>query len=174
VTIPAPCVVLAVVMAVGRYPVADAQRPTDVIRWTAAGPEGPVKPGGTATIHLTADIDPGWHLYAFNQPPGGPRSLEVTSVKGGPGAVVSAKIDAPPPKVTHDPNFNLETRYYDEPTTIAVPVRIATAETPGARRVSLQIVFQACTERLCLRPYTETVSVDITVADGSGRGKGRS
>jgi len=152
---------------------ASTQRPSDVIRWTAAGPEAPVKAGGTAPIRLAADIDPGWHLYAFNQPTGGPRSLEVTAVKGGP-VVVSAKIDAPPPKVAHDPNFNLETRYYDEPTTITVPVRIATTESPGARRVSLEIVFQACTERLCLRPYTETVTIDITVAEGSGKGRGRS
>jgi hypothetical protein len=173
VNISIPRVLFLVVITAGPCAVVAAQRPSDVIRWSARGPDSPVKAGGTAVIRITADIDPGWHLYAFNQPAGGPRSLEVRAAKGTPLSVVSAKIDAPPPKVQHDPNFNLDTRYYDEPTTISVPVRVATTATPGGRRASLEIVFQACTERLCLRPYTETVSVDITIAEGSGRARDR-
>ena len=114
-----------------------------------------MKPGSTIAIRLTVDIDPGWHLYAFNQPNGGPRSLEVSATKGTPLTVVSAKIDAPPPRILHDPNFNLETRYYDEQTAIVVPARVAAGEAAGTRRASLNITFQACTERICLRPYRD-------------------
>jgi len=147
-----------------------AQKPSDVIRWTAAGPESPVKAGGTASVQVTADLDPGWHLYAFNQPSGGPRSLEISAAKSAPITVVTDKIDAPPPKIQHDPNFNLETRYYDEQTTIVVPVRVAAGEASATRRLSLNVTFQACTERICLRPYTETVSFDIAIA-GEDRGR---
>jgi DsbC/DsbD-like thiol-disulfide interchange protein len=156
------------VMTVAWCAAAAAQRPTDVIRWSAAGPDVPVKRGSSAMIRLTVDIEPGWHLYAFKQPPGGPRSLEVNAGKDAPIAIVTAKIDAPPPKVQHDPNFKLDTPYYDERTTITVPVRIAASAEAGSRRASLDIVFQACTERLCLRPYTETVTVDLTIADVAG------
>jgi hypothetical protein len=162
-------VLVSWIVTTGLCAVVSAQRPSDVIRWSAVGPDGPVRPGAIVVIRVTADIDPGWHLYAFNQPSGGPRSLEVNAAKGTPLTVVGAKIDAPPPKVQHDPNFNLDTRYYDEPTTISVPVRVVTTATPGVRRAALEILFQACTERLCLRPFTETVTVEITVAGGSGR-----
>ena len=89
----------------------------------------------------------------------------MIAAKGTPLTVISAKIDAPRPKILHDPNFNLETRYYDEQTAIVVPARLAAGEAAGTRRASLNITFQACTERICLRPYTETVSFDITIAN---------
>ena len=168
-----PRAVLVFVMALGLCLGAAPQRPNDVIRWSAVGPGSPVRPGGTADIRITAEIEPGWHLYGFAQPPGGPRSLEVKAAKDGPVTVLSAKLDPPPPKVQHDSTFNIDARFYDEKTTIVVPVRVAATGPAGTRRVSLEIAFQACNERMCLRPHTEIVAVDINIAGGAPRANGR-
>lgn len=141
-----------------------AQHPSDVVHWTAVAPAGIVKPGENATIKITADIEPGWHLYALTQPEGGPRRIEIKAAKSSPFTVVTTGIAAPLPKVDRDPTFNLDSHYYDEKTTIDVPVAVPSTTPPGKRSVALEIIYQACSGRLCLRPATETLRVDVQVA----------
>ena len=64
------------------------------------------------------EIEPGWHLYALDQPAGGPIP---TTIKIGRGESVRATLaisDSPMPTVKPDPNFvvdgkPLETRYFE-------------------------------------------------------------
>jgi hypothetical protein len=146
--------------------VALTQQPADVVRWTAESPPASVAAGQTVTIKLTADIEPGWHLYAMTQPAAGPRRLEIKTVKGSPFAVVTAGIAGPLPKVERDPNFGVDAHYYDEKTTIDVPVAVAQKSPAGKHTVALEIGYQVCSGRLCLRPATETVRADLTVVKG--------
>jgi hypothetical protein len=150
-----------------------AQRPADVVRWTAKAPRAPARPGATLAIELTADPEPGWHLYAATQPAGGPRALTIKGAESQPFDVKSADVDGPPPRIAFDRNFDRDTHYYDEKTTLIVPLTVKRNALPGKRRVTLEVTFQACSDRVCLRPATETVSVDVTVAPATGQQEDR-
>jgi Thiol:disulfide interchange protein DsbD, N-terminal len=143
-----------------------AQQPADIVRWTATGPAGSVVAGHSVAITVTADIEAGWHVYALTQPAAGPRRLEIKAVKGSRFTVVAAGIVGPVPRVDRDPNFDVDAHYYDEKTTFDVPVAVPQATPTGKHTVSLEIAYQVCNERLCLRPAIETVRAELTVVKG--------
>src|SRR5687768_10221268 len=102
---------LALVIAAGAH--AGAQRPADVVRWSATAADVAVKAGATVPVEITADVQEGWHLYAVSQPKSGPVPLLFAIAKGKPFEIRGKDIVAPKPDVVKDPNFNLETHQYD-------------------------------------------------------------
>ena len=139
------------------------QRPADVVKWSATGPEKPVSAGSEAKVVLNAKIQSGWRLYALTQPVGGPVKLAIATPKGTPFTVASRRIVAPAPKVHTDENFKLDTQFYDADTTFTVPVSVSRKITAGPQQVPIDVTFQACGDTICLRPFTEHLTVSITV-----------
>ena len=138
-----------------------AQRPADIVRWSAVAPAKAVAAGGTAKIELTAKIEDGWKLYALTQPKGGPVPLEIAVEKGAPFTLVQKQISAPLPKVEKDDTFGVDTQYYEREAVFTVPVTVAKGS--SARQVPLAVTFQACGATICLRPFTQRLSVDLNV-----------
>ena len=154
--------VLALMIAAGAH--VSAQRPADVVRWSAGAAGLAVKAGATVPVEITADVQEGWHLYALSQPKSGPIPLLFAVAKGKPFEIRAKEIVAPKAEVVKDPNFNLETHQYDGKVTFKVPVSAARTATPGAHAVPIEITFQACGNGICLRPFTQTLSIDLTVS----------
>jgi DsbC/DsbD-like thiol-disulfide interchange protein len=146
-----------------------AQRPSDVVRWSAKSATATIAPGGTMTIAVTADIEEGWHLYALTQPKGGPIPLAVALPKSQPFDIDNRRIQSPAPTVASDPNFNIDTHYYDGAVTLTVPVVLKRPAPVGKRTIPIEVTFQACSNRICLRPFTETLLIDVSIT-GSTKG----
>ena len=140
---------------------AAAQKPDDIVKWTAKGPEGAVKPGGTGTVELSAKIEEGWVLYALTQPANGPIALEVAVAKGQPFAVDAKKIEAPLPasKKTDVGSEN----YYESQVKLGVPLVAAREIKAGDHTLPLEVTYQVCSGSICLRPHTETLAISISV-----------
>src|SRR5215207_10431746 len=138
-----------------------AQRPADIVKWSATGPEKPVSAGGEAKIALNAKIESGWKLYALTQPDGGPVKLAIATPKGTPFTIVAKRIVAPLPKVHTDENFKLDTQYYEVDATFTVPVAVPRTTVAGPAEVPIEVTFQACGESICLRPFTQRLTVPI-------------
>ena len=143
---------------------ASAQKPTDIVHWSAKGPAASARAGGAARVELTAEIESGWHLYGLDQNAGGPPPLSIAVAKGAPFELRKRDIVAPAATVASDPNFNLETQYYEGKAVFTIPIVVAPATKAGKHTIPIEVTFQACSNRMCLRPHTETVSVDVTVA----------
>lgn len=139
-----------------------AQRPTDVVRWSAKSGET-AKAGTTVRLEVTADVQPGWHLYALTQPKNGPTPLKFAVAKGARFEVRTGEVKGPAPVAVTDPNFDLETRQYDGTVVFTVPVAVAADAPTGAAAVPLEVTFQACGNGLCLRPFTHTLNVAVVV-----------
>ena len=148
------------------------QAPSEVVRWSAKAPEAPVAAGQTVRIAVAAEIEPGWHLYATTQPPNGPRPLLMTLSGSQPFTVQARNIMAPAATVEHDPNFNAETQFYEERAAFTVPVSVKKDAPRGKQTLTLAVTFQACSGRLCLRPFTQQIPVEIVVGS-SKKGSGR-
>ncbi len=139
---------------------ASAQNPA---KWTLAA-DGPIA-GDKLSVSLKADLESGWHLYALEQPEGGPIATTIKITDGKPFAV-DGKIASPKPIVKSDPLFTgtdgkaLETRFYADSVTFVIPLKTTAATTIDA--LSLDVRFQLCDDRSCLPPKTVRVSTTGT------------
>jgi DsbC/DsbD-like thiol-disulfide interchange protein len=143
---------------------ASAQRPADIVRWSAKSPSGDVKPGGTLKVEVTAEIESGWHLYALTQSAAGPPPLAIAVPATVPFQLRSRDIEAPPPSISADPNFGTDTHYYENRVALSLPVVAKRDAKPGKHTLPIEITFQACSNTICLRPFTQKLSVDVAVA----------
>src|ERR1044071_508968 len=99
-------------------------------KWSlsAADQQKTLKKGETANVDLKADIDDGWHLYALDQPPGGPIATTIKVTEGSP-FEIAGKINAPAPTVKPDPNFPgadgkpLQTRSFQKSVAFSIPLK---------------------------------------------------
>ena len=136
------------------------QRPTDIVKWSAMAPAAAADATGTLNVRLTAKIEAGWKLYALTQPEGGPKPLAIEVADGAPFTISKKQIVAPKPKTLKDENFDLETLYYEAEVVFIVPISTPLSK-PGKTRIPLEITFQACGNGICLRPFTERISVGV-------------
>lgn len=103
---------------------------------------------------LKADIDPGWHLYALDQPKGGPIATTIKIPEGAP-FEITGNIESPKPEVKPDPNFMvdgkpLETRSFEKSASFTVPLK-ALAD-GSADALALVVRFQLCNDTTCIPP----------------------
>jgi thiol:disulfide interchange protein len=133
-----------------------------VVRWSAkVDPPVKIEAGATIEVTLDARIDPGWHLYALTQEGGGPQALVIAVPPESP-FKMAGNVIAPLPITAPDANFNIDTQYHAEEATFYVPVAVP-ATASGAAQLDLDITFQTCTDRFCLPPATQRVSLAFKV-----------
>jgi thiol:disulfide interchange protein DsbD len=142
---------------------ASAQTP---IHWSmAAVSKAPMTAGRTFDVELTAEVDPGWHLYALSEPTGGPEALVISVAKGGPFSLGGSIVE-PVPKSAFDSNFNLETQYHEERAVFTVPVRVAAGTANGRYTLHVDAAYQTCNDRFCLPPRIEGLTLAVAVGTG--------
>src|SRR6185369_4979603 len=124
------------------------------------GKSGPVKQGESLKAVLQAEIESGWHLYATDQPEGGPIPTTIKATEGKP-FKIDGVISSPQPKVKPDPNFQvdgqpLETKFFEQSAKFTIPVT-ATQDTKS-EELSFDVRFQLCNDTFCLPPKTWRIS----------------
>mgnify|MGYP001058420068 CR=1 FL=1 len=120
------------------------------VRWRLGLEPERAAQGSIVLGRLTAQIDPGWHLYSLSTPKGGPIPTTITLADN---PAVSAWKIYPPPATRHfDPNFNLETETYEKQADFLLEISLAPAAPAGPRELLAQIRFQCCDSKMCLPP----------------------
>ncbi|MDQ3042482.1 MAG: protein-disulfide reductase DsbD N-terminal domain-containing protein, partial [Acidobacteriota bacterium] len=104
---------------------------------------------------LKAEIEMGWHLYSVEQPSGGPFPTKITLAENTP-FKLEGKVETPMPITKLDPNFNVETKFFDGQAEFNLPV-VTTDET-NADALGVNVRFQVCNDTLCLPPKTVKVT----------------
>jgi thiol:disulfide interchange protein DsbD len=131
-------------------------------RWSMTVPTGTkIEAGAAFDVRVTAEIDPGWHLYAMTQTAGGPVALFFASANDSPFRL-AGNIIGPLPVTGFDPNFGIETQYHEERADFAVPFAVA-ADASGRQALALDVSYQTCTDRFCLPVATERLSLALAV-----------
>jgi thiol:disulfide interchange protein DsbD len=157
---------LTLAMALGLSPA--AQGPPRQVTWSVTlDPKAGVRaPGDKLTALVTAKLEDGWHVYAPQELPDGPRGLRIDLVPGGPAEVAGAMV-SPEPEREFDEAFSQVTAYYKETAMFRVPLAIGAKAKAGAGAVDFEISFQACDGRMCLPGRTVRVSAPVAVSKGS-------
>ncbi len=136
-----------------------AQNPT---KWSL-GPSGPAsdpKMGESRPLDLEAKVESGWHLYALDQPAGGPIATTIKIVEGTQFEI--RNIESPEPKSQPDPLFIVDgkplvTRYFENEARFRIHVR-ALSDGPDPSKLAFDVRFQLCNDTFCLPPRTKRVS----------------
>lgn len=129
--------------------------------------------GENVKADLTAEIESGWHLYALEQPKGGPIATTI-KVSDGSQFEIAGKITSPKPIQKIEEIFvgedgkPLETKFFENTVTFAVPLK-AKADA-SADTLALDVRFQLCNDTLCLPPKTIKVTL-AGVEDGRKSGQ---
>jgi DsbC/DsbD-like thiol-disulfide interchange protein len=141
-----------------------AQEKPDPIKWSvkAEPPAGALKPGDKFTVSLTAKIENGWHLYSPDQQPGGPIPTRIVLPDDQP-FKLAAEIESPLPRIELDPNFNLETQFYEGEATFNLPVKIAADAQPGKQEVKVNVSYQTCNGEICLPPKRLKLAAEVSI-----------
>ena len=150
-------VIAALVVLVACMPQSWAEPPARV-SWSASIVR--YKDPTNGELRVVGNIDPGWHVYAMRQLPGGPMPLRV-SVPSEQGLTITGSPTGTPPQSRHDPGFDLDTDFYSEKFTLNLPLHGVIAGP-----VTVSIRFQACSERECLPPRTVSVQADANTREG--------
>lgn len=106
---------------------------------------------------LSAKIDEGWHLYALDQPAGGPIATTVKVAEGSPFEIFG-KVTTPEPITEFDPNFQINTSFFADRAEFDVPLK--TLKDASAGDLAIDVRYQLCNDRLCLPPKTVRVTLE--------------
>jgi thiol:disulfide interchange protein len=143
--------------------VAAEARAQDPIHWSlAVTSKGPVLPGKPFEASLNAKIDQGWHLYTLDEPAGGP-SPTVITLPASKLFAAAGQISAPPGTRLMDPNFNLETEFFEDQVAFLIPLKVVAATPNGRHKLEVTVNWQTCNDRICLPPTEATIAVDVGV-----------
>ncbi len=143
-------------------PIAHAQLPEQVVHWSATVKPQTVKPGGQTLAAVTAAIQSGWHVYSVTQAPGGPVKTSVR-VPDGQEVHLAGAVKGTKPEVAFDKNFNMNTEFYQRAVSLDVPLAVDDKAASGAKKIKIDVRFQACSDRLCLPPTTAHLQADANV-----------
>jgi thiol:disulfide interchange protein DsbD len=115
--------------------------------WSVAADPATAAPGGATLARVTAEIDPGWHLYSASSPAGIPATFQVTSVSG---LVEMRGVYQPPPKRAFDPNFNSPTETYEGQVSFLLVVDMAKTAPAGPAEFTVAVRYQTCNDVQCV------------------------
>lgn len=131
----------------------------DTTKWTlrTEPAEKEFESGRVLDAILSAEIGEGWHLYAMDQPPGGPIPTTIAVPEGSP-YVLNGAVSSPEPITEHDPNFDIETKFFADSAEFRIPLKTTKDASVGS--LGINIRYQLCNDKLCLPPKTVQVTLD--------------
>ncbi|MEP6902692.1 MAG: cytochrome c biogenesis protein CcdA [Actinomycetota bacterium] len=104
---------------------------------------------------LKAVIEGNWHLYAVEQPAGGPFPTRITIAENLP-FQIDGKITSPAPIIKFDSNFNIETKIFEKAAEFNLSLK-PTAEVKSDD-LAVNVKYQVCDDKVCLPPRTVKVT----------------
>ena len=152
--------VIAVILA---SPSLHGQTAESIVRWSARAEQGQsIMPGQRTKVTIHAQIKEGWHVYAPNQAPGGPKAMAIEVPDNQPFRL-SAPVKASTPQTKFDANFEMNTESYEGSFSVRVPLLVETNSQPGPADIQIDVTFQTCNQRTCLPPATVHLKAPVVI-----------
>jgi DsbC/DsbD-like thiol-disulfide interchange protein len=145
-------------------PAAGQAVPRQPVTWAMQvdRPASGVKAGDTFDAAVTVKIDEGWHVYATDEVPDGPRPLLIALADHSPFRA-GGPLKSPAPARDMDESFGQVTASYTTTTTFHLPI-VAPAElAEGPHDLVIEVAFQACDGRICLPARATVLKTALTV-----------
>lgn len=142
----------------------NAVKKEDPVQWALSSDVAKADPGAAVPLHLTAKIEPGWHLYSLT-PTG---DVIPTSVvfKESP-ALESTTVYQPQPTKRLDPILGHEIETFTGEAVLLVQAQLKKDAPPGELELTSKVRYQTCNDKRCLLPKTKTAAFTLTVEKGA-------
>lgn len=112
----------------------------------------------TYELHMTASIDPGWHIYTIDHSADIGVATTVT-VNNNPLGAVSGKLKAVGKPVSmKDPSTGETVRFYERTVDL---VQVVTLKASVKTSFTGSVEFMSCDDRQCLPPATKQFSISL-------------
>jgi len=134
--------------------------PLDPVEWRLTLDSQSAPPGGKILGHLTAKIEPGWHLYSLTTPR--PPIATTAKLAESP-AVAGFKVYQPKPLVKLDPTFGVNTETFGEEVTFLYEIELKKDAAAGPAELTAQVRYQCCNDKECLPPKKKTAVATINI-----------
>jgi len=123
--------------------------------------------GGSAEARLSVTVREGYHVQA--NPAAAPYLIPL-SVELGPADSIRAGPPVyPPGRPYRLRGASSDLSVYGESFDVRIPVVAEDGAAPGEFRLSGALRYQACSERVCLRPASAAVELTVKVVAGGAR-----
>lgn len=132
----------------------------DPVQWKLTFDAKSAPPGSKILGHLTATIEPGWHLYSLTTPR--PPIATTVGLADSP-VVAGVKVYQPKPVVKMDPTFNVNTETFGEEVVFLIEIELKKDAPAGDAELTAQVRYQCCNDTMCLPPKKKTAAATITV-----------
>jgi thiol:disulfide interchange protein DsbD len=126
------------------------------------------KPGDAVTLTVTAEVAPGWHIYAHSktQPDDGPRVTQFDLFDTA-GLVPRGDWTAsPPPVEKKEPAFPTLpfVSYHEGEVSWSIPLAVPADAAPGKKAIRVQAGYQVCSDQNCSFPGQWTLpAAELTI-----------
>ncbi|HEX3747448.1 MAG TPA: protein-disulfide reductase DsbD N-terminal domain-containing protein [Bryobacteraceae bacterium] len=140
-----------------------AAPPNPVVWKLSDAPAKALKPGARFTVKLTANIQPGWHIYSMKPLDDGPLPTRIWLAQGQP-FQLAGPVKADEPQTMQDPTLHMEVELYEGAASFLLPVKVAAGAAAGAQTLAVNVQAQSCNNSICLPPATLKVEIPIAVA----------
>lgn len=113
----------------------------------------------TYEVHLTANLNNGWHIYSQHTPEGGPVPTSLTFTKN-PLVIIEGKAKEVGKLEQHvEPLFgNIDVKQFSNKVDF---VQLVKLKAPVKTSVNVAVEFMVCNDKQCLPPKTEKLSVAL-------------
>lgn len=138
-----------------------AAPPAPPVHWHIKSAPAAVKPGATVSVLIAGEIDPGWHLYALDEPEGGPNATEISLTDGDAADLLN--VEEAKPKTVVDPLFGMPVQFFAGSAIFTLHLKVNEATPAGAHTLHVLLRYQSCNDRVCLPPHTDTLEVPLGV-----------
>lgn len=134
--------------------------PISPASWLVSGrPNKPITRGATFSLTLSAHIQPGWHIYALDEPDGGPVATQIGLAEGDPLTILS--VDEPQPIMVPDPVLRQPTGMFQNAVDFTLHLRVGRKPLTANAVSHIIVRYQSCNDQVCLPPHTESVSFPL-------------
>ncbi|MEO6807881.1 MAG: protein-disulfide reductase DsbD domain-containing protein [Isosphaeraceae bacterium] len=129
----------------------DMERNPTEVRFTTAIEPAEVPPGGTATLRISANLEPGWHIFATTQEGEGGQKTTFDPFETSGLKVVGdwTPSRAPTLKTEFLGTALLEQQYFEDEVTWSAPVQVPEGVDAGRKLIQVQASFQVCSDQFC-------------------------
>src|SRR3954463_14720599 len=123
------------------------------VTWTVTLDPAVAAPGSVVQAKINAKLEPGWHIYALSNPPGGPTPTTFKVNPPNP-AIGSLRLYQPKPETKYDENFQQNVEAFENEVTFLAAIEVAANAPQGSTELTLFGRYQACTDKQCLPKKT--------------------
>ena len=145
---------------------------TKAVKFTTELVPAKAKPGDRVALKLTAQLNPGYHIFQFAPAwdGNGPKPLLIDNFDLGGLTPQGEWTAARPPVRKKDPNFPTldAVEFFEDEVSWTLPLLVPAGTGAGHRSVRVQAGFQVCSNSLCEYPGQWTMpTATLTIAGGS-------